>query len=144
MAGLKIHNHRTTPILYRDPHQLGEAPAMVEKIRIVDEKQEPLQGRGELEYLGYIEGRVEDAVSRLVYMCREKGYIEADMVVYRNQWSTLKITCHNKAGRITLKADRVETRAEELVERLRRLECVLRLYAYSSEKPQSVLDALIS
>ena len=117
---------------------------MAEKIRILDEDHEHLQGRGELEYLGYIEGRVEDAVSRLVYMCREKGYIEADMVVYRNQWSTLQITCRNKAGRITLKANRVETRAEELVEKLRQLECVLRLYAYSSDKPQSVLDTLIS
>ncbi len=117
---------------------------MVENIRIAEESQEQLRGRGELEYLGYIEGRIEDTVSRLIYMCREKGYIEADMVIYRNQWSTLKITCHNRAGRITLEANRVETRAEELVGKLRSLECVLRLYAYSSEKPQSVLDTLIS
>ena len=100
--------------------------------------------RENLEYLGYIEGRVEDAIPKFAFICEEKGYVEADMVVYRGRWTAVKLTCHNAPGGLLIEADSIKTRAEEIIKRLRRLECILRLYAHSAEAPPSILDTLIS
>lgn len=81
---------------------------------------------------------------RLVYVCWERGHVEADMAAYWNQWFALQDNLPQQGWKGDAKIDCAETPAEELVEKLRRLECVSMLYAHSSEKLRIVPDALIS